>query len=280
MEHVRFLPELRLQPEEQKLLLRLEQKAVASATTRGPAHFMVSGHGVCDEESAEALDEAGRRDIEATRALAEHLASIVSPGLDVISVRLLISPPGAPEQPWHLDYARQFREVHTLFVPLTPSTEETCTELLELQKPSADIAEIARAAHGPLPVEAWRPQCEGEPAILALVLDEWQCCVARTSHVFHRRSANTGAFTRITFNVDMASLRESPNFVDVDCQRSLLRARLCPQAEVDELEEQDASLVDFDESGLRRWRLLARGHKAEIVEATRLLPPSATLLAA
>eukprot|EP00929_Paragymnodinium_shiwhaense_P047218 TRINITY_DN23946_c0_g1_i1.p1 TRINITY_DN23946_c0_g1~~TRINITY_DN23946_c0_g1_i1.p1 ORF type:complete len:226 (-),score=35.98 TRINITY_DN23946_c0_g1_i1:115-792(-) len=154
MEHVRFLPELRLQPEEQKLLLRLEQKAVASATTRGPAHFMVSGHGVCDEESAEALDEAGRRDIEATRALAEHLASIVSPGLDVISVRLLISPPGAPEQPWHLDYARQFREVHTLFVPLTPSTEETCTELLELQKPSADIAEIARAAHGPLPVEA------------------------------------------------------------------------------------------------------------------------------
>lgn len=53
--------------------------------------------------------------------------------LKAISVRLLFSPPGFAEgQPWHLDYAKNFNTVETVFVGLqrTPVEDGNCTEIL------------------------------------------------------------------------------------------------------------------------------------------------------
>ena len=42
---------------------------------------------------------------------------------------MLLSPPGAPAQPWHLDYAREFSTVDTIFVAATAATADNATEV-------------------------------------------------------------------------------------------------------------------------------------------------------
>jgi len=200
-----------------------------------PCHFMIDGL-----NAGSGKDDA---DLTVARALAAKLGAHIAPGLQVISVRLLLSPPGAPAQPWHLDYGQHFREIRTVFLALTPARSNNCTETLRFGRPeeSARVHALARSANGPLAPSLWadeRASARAEP----LLMERGQVCALRTSHVFHRRSANRSNYTRITFNVDLAWLVECARFIDLDTQRSLACGRIAGREEVDELSEQDVSL--------------------------------------
>ena len=59
----------------------------------------------------------GSEHLATLKEFAAKLAVTLTPGMDVISIRVLFSPPGSPAQPFHLDYAQHFSEVrhHTSF---------------------------------------------------------------------------------------------------------------------------------------------------------------------
>jgi len=245
MEHWRCLkePEFSLEACECVALERLAARALALRPCHEPTHYMIAGHGVSDELRANPNEPEHGEDVELTvaRDLAARLAKHTAPGHEVISIRLLLSPPGAPAQQWHLDYARHFTEVQTAFVAVSQSTADNCTELLDLGDQCEHIAKLARSTSGPLPESTWRKLCP-DAKVRPLEFAQWDVCALRTSHVFHRRGPNKSDFTRITFNVDLACLTESPGFIDVDMQRSLAEDRLCGQEYVDDLEEQDVTL--------------------------------------
>ena len=65
----------------------------------------------------------------------------------ILSVRLMFSPPNSPAQPWHLDYAGTKANCRTIFLNLTKSNEENCTELVEFVEygREEEVMERARA---------------------------------------------------------------------------------------------------------------------------------------
>jgi len=238
MEHVQLFDDIEVSEDERSALLRLVDRALALNSSQGPAHYMVAGCGVLEDL------ERGDRDHACACALAKRLAAFIAPGFTVISIRILLSPPGSPAQPWHLDFAQDFSEVRTAFLAISPSSALNSTQILDFGDDAPRIAEMARTSEGPLPSEAW---CDSVAQVWPITCSPWQLSMLRTSHAFHRRGENKSAFTRITFNVDMARLEESPNFVDLDMQRALNGHRLCSREVVDDLTEQDVCLMDDKE---------------------------------
>ena len=92
-------------------------------------------------------------------------------------------------------------EVRTIFLSASPSTASNCTECLMFGEMNSEVAARARQfAQKGMTVELSDLACAADtrPSVQSLVLDAWQMCILRTSHVFHRRSANRSDFTRIT----------------------------------------------------------------------------------
>lgn len=222
---------------ETKHLQTLSDEVLREFPRAGPMHFMIAGMNVEEEHSPSSLIR-GRVDMQALTALASRLVRQLAPGLDIISVRMLFSPPGSRAQAWHLDFAKHFSEVKTIFIAVTPSSAANCTEVLDLGNDSERICARARASKGPFQLPAY--ECKAR--IAPLLLDQWKVCQLRTSHAFHRRGANTSDYVRVTFNVDVASGAEAPNFKDLDLERALLGTRVIGQDIIDELEEQDVTL--------------------------------------
>eukprot|EP01065_Artemidia_motanka_P052702 TRINITY_DN958_c3_g2_i1.p1 TRINITY_DN958_c3_g2~~TRINITY_DN958_c3_g2_i1.p1 ORF type:complete len:239 (+),score=10.57 TRINITY_DN958_c3_g2_i1:415-1131(+) len=199
-----------------------------------PHHIMLWGKGVDDGGTGCDADVWG---------VVSRLVQKTVPGLDVLSVRLLVSPPGSPAQPWHIDYAQDFRTVWTILLGLTPSTELNCTELLRFGTPGdgveLELLERARKQAAPLRRDDWSSQPH---SIVPLVLEQWEAVVLQTSHCFHRRGPNRTSEFRITLNVDCAPAASAAEWICVDTQRSLNAGRVCPREQVDDLGEQDCYL--------------------------------------
>jgi len=251
---------------------------LASRPCNEPMHYMIAGNNVADSCLPNDCSELGL-----LKALANDLAAKVAPGMDVISVRLLFSPAGAPAQPFHLDFARHFSDVRTLFVAISSATVLNCTEVLNLGSHNAEFVSRARKAaatgSAACKLEDCMDRCIGvEP----LLLDRWQVCMLQTSHAFHRRGANCSDFIRITFNVDVACVSESPDFVDVDMQRSLSQHRLCGRDVIDDLDEQDVSLgvMGIDDLIIPGYSDLALCENMQPGSATECVNASACSLAA
>ena len=85
---------------------------------------MIYGHGA---PPSLALSD----DTQRLLVLSRTLVARFEPDALLLSVRLLVAPPGFAAQGWHLDY-RAFDSLNaqTLFAALTPCTRENCTELL------------------------------------------------------------------------------------------------------------------------------------------------------
>lgn len=237
MEEVQLVKDAQLSEANREALQSVADAVLASCKCVEPMHYMIAGTNVSDARLPSDCSK-----LDSLRELASDLAAKVAPGMDVISVRLLFSPPGAPAQPFHLDYARHFSQVKTIFVAVSPATASNCTEFLNLGSRNAELVSRAREA-----TESGLPACDVEEfkrhsCVEQIVLDRWQVCMVNTVNVFHRRGANRSDFIRIAFNIDCAHLSDSPDFVDVDMKRSLAQERVCGLDVVDDLDEQDVSL--------------------------------------
>ncbi|CAE7742068.1 PEP4 [Symbiodinium pilosum] len=218
-------------------------QVVCKATAEQPSepfHYMIWGR-----NAEGARQPKGSEHLATLKEFAAKLAVTLTPGMDVISIRVLFSPPGSPAQPFHLDYAQHFSEVRTIFISASPSTASNCTEWLDFGETNSEIVARARQLVQKGITLELSDLSPHKPAVQSLVLDAGQVCVLRTSHVFHRRGPNRSEFTRITFNVDVAHLPESPEFVDLDTCRSLGQKRICGLDVVDALDEQDICLHGF-----------------------------------
>ena len=66
----------------------------------------------------------------------------------ILSVRLMVSPPGSKAQPWHLDYSGTSANCQSVFVNISKSVKGNCTEYIEFEssEDEAKCIERARAA--------------------------------------------------------------------------------------------------------------------------------------
>lgn len=205
---------------------------------------MIMGAGV--EEDAASLADSN---FAAARDLARRLQAEFCPNLGILSVRLLISPPGCDKQRWHLDFVKSFTDAMAALIPVTPSTAENPYEVLDLggKQHTDALAEIARAAGRPLETDEWQhlAPLQQHAKAVPLLLDSFELALVKNSHAFHRRGRNSSNYSRITFTVDMAPMWQDPKFVDLDSLESRERGRVAPSQEIDELDEQDAALQDW-----------------------------------
>mmetsp|Transcript_10962 Transcript_10962/g.20642 ORF Transcript_10962/g.20642 Transcript_10962/m.20642 type:complete len:242 (+) Transcript_10962:44-769(+) len=241
MDHVEYVDARHITREFCAAVAEVVDKAMAE-NSAAPFHYMISGTNVADVRL-----KADCKQLAVLKDFASSLASTLTPGMDVISVRLLFSPPNSPAQRFHLDYAQHFSEVQTIFISVSPSTSSNCTEWLNFGAATGEVAQRARELARKSGVLELPQLSEVRPTVERLVLSAWQTCILRTSHVFHRRGPNRSDFTRITFNVDVAKISESPQFIDLDMRRSLLQHRICGQEVVDDLDEQDICVHGFEE---------------------------------
>ena len=111
-----------LTEEEKAALVRIAKRV---GDVKEPVHFCIYGHGVVGDK------DASVGDLLMLRKAADRFAG--RDGL-VISVRVLFAPPGSCAQKFHLDFAREFDDVETYWVAVTPSTEECATEVLQFDE--------------------------------------------------------------------------------------------------------------------------------------------------
>ena len=166
----------------------------------------------------------------------------------ILSVRLLVSPSGTAAQTWHLDYARHKRpngkklENQTIFVNLTESTIDNCTELLRFEDEESVRDWAQEQANqkrdvvidSPVTDSRFVPLNEAEPCEIAgfpgfvyrAAYPAGSAFHIPTSEVFHRRGANHSDNTRVTLNIDFAYGTDIGDFVCVDSQ-SASQGALC-----------------------------------------------------
>ena len=63
----------------------------------------------------------------------------------ILSVRLMVSPPGSKAQPWHLDYSGTSANCQSVFVNISKSVEGNCTEYVEFESSEDEVKCIERA---------------------------------------------------------------------------------------------------------------------------------------
>ena len=178
-----------------------------------PNHVMLYGHGAPPSLALSVVDT--QRLLTLARALVAHF----EPDALLLSVRLLVAPPGFAAQGWHLDY-RAFDSLNaqTLFAALTPCTRENCTELLlpfDAARLERDVAE--QLLRDRLVVDVAPSDVSERP----LLLDEFAVCVVPTSRLPHRRGPTVAAgHTRVVLNVDFTTCSPAKlaaiGFVDDD----------------------------------------------------------------
>lgn len=213
------------------LLPRLEEIGRSHA---GGSHVMLRGFGVAeaqDQEEERKRDFPDQATVDRLLAIARsQVLRLESRATCLLSVRILLSPPGAPAQQWHLDYAGPGYEgvkARTLFVALTPSTLDNCTEFLRFRSLSARKTfeqQLQGAAEGRGCVGLPKAAVEVQP----VRMDQFDVAWLETSRTIHRRGPNTSAFVRVTLNVDYSLESEETlgriGFVDDDMRT----AQACP----------------------------------------------------
>lgn len=223
--------------EEQRLLQSLlpQLEDVCRSHSGGASHVMLQGFGVSAPQECPALGGNGGfpDPVTAERLLAiarNQVQALENRPTCLLSVRILLSPPGAPAQSWHLDYAGPGYEgvkARTVFVALTPATADNCTEFLHFRSPSARHAfdqKLLGTSSG--------VRCIGIPEeavdVQSVLMDKFDVAWLETSRTIHRRGPNTSAFTRATLNVDYSLETEERlrviGFVDDDMRT----AQACP----------------------------------------------------
>ena len=63
----------------------------------------------------------------------------------ILSVRLMVSPPGSKAQPWHLDYSGTSANCQSVFVNISKSVKGNCTEYVEFESSEDEVKCIERA---------------------------------------------------------------------------------------------------------------------------------------
>ena len=87
-----------------------------------------------------------------------------------------------------------------------------------------------------------------------LLTKPYEYTILDTSKHFHRSGPTYGSkVTRVTLNIDVVERGSCKQFTCVDMERSRERGVLvCPQEEIDELEEQDVCIA----GGCEDWRIM------------------------
>ena len=188
------------------------RRVASEVPSAEPNHVMLFGHGA--PPSLPLSDDTQR-----LLALSRTLVARFEPDALLLSVRLLVAPPGFAAQGWHLDY-RAFDSLNaqTLFAALTPCTRENCTELLlpaDAAQLERDVAE--QLLRDRLVVDVAPSDVSERP----LLLDEFAVCVVPTSRLPHRRGPTVAAgHTRVVLNVDFTTCSPAKlaaiGFVDDD----------------------------------------------------------------
>lgn len=201
------------------LLPKLEEIAHSHA---GGSHVMLSGFGVQEAEYG-ASSFLDRSTTERLVAIARSQVEAIEKSVNfcLLSVRILLSPPGATAQPWHLDYAGPGLEqvrARTVFVALTRASADNCTELLRFRTPSQSAAFERRRAVCNGRIDVTKADVRAVPVCMS----QFDVTCVDTSRVVHRRGRNTSNFVRMTLNVDYSletkeSLEEI-GFVDDDTE--------------------------------------------------------------
>ena len=154
----------------------------------------------------------------------------------ILSVRILVSPKGCEAQQYHLDYKRDSQfDCRTLFIALTPSTPENCTEYLEFNQEHDEYLFQKRVdkcsdASGltTIPVTNVRKKC---------LIVKPHVVFMNTSKIPHRRGPTFhSTFTRIVLNIDITPhIKELSKFEDTDYLDSLSNGCIASQKVVDDL---------------------------------------------
>eukprot|EP01063_Lacrimia_lanifica_P015543 TRINITY_DN22263_c0_g1_i1.p1 TRINITY_DN22263_c0_g1~~TRINITY_DN22263_c0_g1_i1.p1 ORF type:complete len:296 (+),score=63.95 TRINITY_DN22263_c0_g1_i1:128-889(+) len=206
-----------------------------------PCHVMAYGYGA-PTPPVTLLLSAGRR--AQLLAIAGALARGFSAEARLLSVRLLVAPPGAGAQQWHLDYrSHAGLNTRTVFAAMTPATEENCTEMLvPADRAAADNFERrveAVESRDEMPQVAV-PAANFQP--MSLLLDTFEVACVATSRLPHRRGP-TGACAagrvRVTLNVDYTECSEAAlqriGFLDDDSVTASASGGVVGRAVVDDL---------------------------------------------
>jgi len=205
---------------------------------REPCHVMIDSAARKRSEKSTTttafLREEERR---ALIGLCERYVDMFEKKAGILSVRILVSPKGCEAQQYHLDYKRDSQfDCRTLFVALTPSTPENCTEYLEFKNEHDEFLFQKRVdkcsdASGmtTIPVTNVRKKC--------LIVKPHDIVFMNTSKIPHRRGPTFhSTFTRIVLNIDITPhIKELSKFEDTDYLDSLSNGCIASQKVVDDL---------------------------------------------
>ena len=189
-------------------LLRRVATALIARGLDGPSHVMLYGHGAPAPPPMHLLCDGERQRL---LALARRLVAGFEPSALLLSVRILVAPPGFAPQGWHLDYrAHDCLATQTVFAALTPCTAENCTEMLvpadepamaRLDEAVGEELLRAPAASGRVVQVASR-----QMSLQPLLMESFGVCCVVTSRLPHRRGPTlAAAHTRVVLNVDFTT---------------------------------------------------------------------------
>ena len=111
-----------LTSDERQLLSSLSSSLLKALPCDEPCHVMIKGYGVNTYQRSKFIAPEIQVAVE---DLASKLTSQIENGpTTLLSLRILIAPPGCSAQEWHLDYrASGVEENHTVFVAMSPTSE-------------------------------------------------------------------------------------------------------------------------------------------------------------
>lgn len=225
-------------------LLELSDKVVTWAKARassGPCHFMLYGHGARNEPDLPFYNTGNCHEmLEFAQKVVSSLCVPADAEATILSLRLLISPPGSCAQQWHLDYAGTNVKAQTVFVAVTPCTTDNCTEVVafnDVEDERALFQEAMVSGAEGRPPKLHLNDFAGRYTTVPITMELLEVCRVATSHTLHRRGCNRSNFTRIVLNIDYTT-EENFDFICIDTNTSNQEScqRLVGQDVVDQLE--------------------------------------------
>ncbi|MFT4638958.1 MAG: hypothetical protein ACI8T1_002281 [Verrucomicrobiales bacterium] len=213
----------------------------------GPHHVMLYGRNSKQAGDDRWLRMAAEYVSQGVRGLPNSFlrnSAVRTDGITILSVRLLVCPSGSGPQFWHLDYEQQKRgngkrlKNRTVFVNLTKSTIDNCTELLcfddeeAVRKWATERARCFGKDKEAIEIDSNTTSPDSVPTIKSerAFVAGFSCTVHRaafprgttfhlpTSDHFHRRGANHRNFTRVTLNIDFIFGHDAGDFKCVDSE--------------------------------------------------------------